>query len=87
LVCLKSNSSKVRRGQRATKRQFPSDFGFVITCGVADVQDGFQIAVAQVVVLAASDDKCVVERAGVVTHDGVLGRIQQHSVQASILYQ
>jgi len=64
------------------KRQFHP---IVVTCGVADVQYWFQITVAQVVVLAASNDKCVVQRAGVVTHDGVLGRIQQHSVQASIL--
>lgn len=57
----------------------------VVTCGVADVQYWFQITVAQIVVLAASNDKCVVQRTGVVTHDGIFGGIQQHSVQASIL--
>lgn len=60
-------------------------FRFFFTCGVADVQDGFQVTVAQVVVLAASDDKRVVERSGVVTHDRVLGWIQHRLVQASML--
>jgi hypothetical protein len=72
-----------KKGEENMKTQLHVQF--VVTCGVADVQNGFQITVAQIVVLAASNDKCIVQRAGVVTHDGVLGRIQQHSVQASIL--
>ena len=56
----------------------------VVTCGVLDVQNGFKVSVTMIVVLAASDDKRIVYWTGVVTDDGVFGRVQHGSVQASI---
>lgn len=66
---------------RSQSKQMSFTFLF---CDIADVKDGLEVTVAQIVVLAAADNKCVIQWLCVVAHDRILGRVQKGTVQASV---
>lgn len=76
--------------QKETKLEKESQFRrrppFKFTCYVGDVQNRFEVTVAQVVILAAANDKSVVQGPGIMAHNWVFRWIQHCSIQASNMY-